>query len=187
MCLQKLPSALRSAGSLYFPVAAEWAVLQPPGEWLGEGHPLPTADREDHECFSRSHTRVSLSSDSACMAGRQFRVLPVSEAAVRRPFQAWHNVHAHGQCPFREPEGFRIVFESCIISLGRDSHRHPCLKEHWHAWLEISCLELLRPRAPAGGALGCAPESLERQKIYHIGGCTVFPSGAGQDFHRKSM
>lgn len=33
----------------------------------------------------------------------------VSEAAVHRPSQVRHNVHAHGLCPFREPEGFRIV------------------------------------------------------------------------------
>lgn len=31
------------------------------------------------------------------------------------------------------------------------------------------------------------PESLEHQKIRHIGGCTFSPSGTGQDFHGKSM
>lgn len=41
--------------------------------------------------------------------------------------------------------------------------------------------------APAGEAPGYAPEPLEHQKIYHIGGCTFFPSGTGQDFHGKSM
>lgn len=42
----------------------------------------------------------------------------MSEAAVYRPCQVRHNVHTRGLCPFREPEGFRIVFEFCINSLG---------------------------------------------------------------------
>lgn len=57
----------------------------------------------------------------------------VSGASVHRPFQARHNVHTCGLCPLKEPEGFRIVFESCINGLGKDSHRHLCLKEDQHA------------------------------------------------------
>lgn len=101
----------------------------------GGGHWKPLENRAAHDMdlcpqWIERTMNASLEATPECLysdsehvwqAGSQFLVLPVSEAAVRRPFQAWHNVHAHGQCPFREPEGFRIVFESCIISLRRDS------------------------------------------------------------------
>lgn len=64
-----------------------------------------------------------------------------------------------------------------------------CLKEAWGTacLLETSCPELQRPQKLAGETSECAPESLEHQKIGHIGGCTFFPSGTRQDFHRKSI
>lgn len=117
------------------------------------------------------------------MTRRQFQGLPVSEAAVHRLSQAWHSVHTHCLCPLGE-EAFRTAFGFCSSSL-----RRRCLKEAWGTAClpETSCPELQRPKESAGETPECAPESLKHQKICHIGGCTFFPSGTRQDFHRKSI
>lgn len=110
----------------------------------------------------------------------------MSEVAVHRPCQAWHNVHTLCLCPLRGWEAFRTVFGLCGNSPGDKMLRlmsEGSLGNSMPSWKDPA--QSFRGTGSCRRDTRVCLESGASEDSSHWRVCFL-PSGTGQDFHRKS-